>query len=269
MTIKQLNTDDWNVFVDWANAENWRISFQEQRLFQSQWRPCFYVLWHNGERCAFVSAVIYKTSAWIGNLIVHPHKRKSGYGSELFRYALDHLSQQKKVTRVWLTASEQGISLYRQHGFVAIDQVERWHSYGRGESLMTQPVDLEMITALDQRCWGESRGALLGMLADDGCLLNEENTAALLQPGVDFWLLGPWLTRRRSSQYYRQIVDQALATAPQGKEVVTDVLTSSGTALILQQAGFEALGYNRLMCRSRDSIDLTGVVSLASLGSIG
>lgn len=269
MTIKPLNGEDWEVFVAWAEAENWRISFQEQRLFQSQWRPYFYVLWHNGERCAFVSAVIYKTSAWIGNLIVKPQLRKRGYGSELFSDALERLSNHSRVNRVWLTASEQGAPLYRQHGFVDIDCVERWQSVGRGTHAIEHRVDLELLTECDQRCWGESRGTLLRMLADDGHLLIEAEALMLLQPGLDFWFAGPWLNHQHSSISCKRLIERVLTQVPLGKEIMIDVLISSGVMLALQQAGFERLGSNQLMCRSDEPVSLNGVVSLASLGSLG
>lgn len=269
MTIKPLTNEDWIVFSEWATAENWRISFQEQRLFQSQWRPYFYVLWHKGERCAFISAVIYKTSAWIGNLIVPPTLRKRGYGSELFHFVLGSLSEQRKITRVWLTASELGVPLYRQHGFVDIDQIERWQSFGRGAVEVPRSTYSESLIAIDRESWGESRATLLRMLADDGCLLEDEGTAALLQPGLEFWVLGPWSSRHQSSQIFKQIVDRALDVVPLGKALITDTFSSSGTALILKQAGFEHLGTNRLMCCSNEPVEIEGVVSLASLGSIG
>lgn len=269
MTIKPLHNDDWDVFSAWAKGEGWQISLQEQRLFQNQWRPCFSVLWKQGKRCAFISAVIYANSAWIGNLIVHPQLRQQGYGSTLFKAALDQLSRQEKIKRIWLTASQQGAPLYRRNGFVKIDQIERWQSRGQGGCSLTQPVRIDELAAFDRQCWGESRRTLLAMVADDGRLVKREDTLAVLQPGIDFWLLGPWLQRRSSSVQGRWVIARALTTVPQGKLIVTDILASSGTSLMLKQAGFELCGENQLMCRSNVPVAVDGVVSLASLGSIG
>ena len=44
MQFLNLTEDDWPLFLYWAEVEGWRISFQERRLFQNQWRPYFFAL---------------------------------------------------------------------------------------------------------------------------------------------------------------------------------------------------------------------------------
>lgn len=269
MTIKPLRAEDWDIFVDWAEAEGWRISLQELRLFQSQWRPWFYVLWHNGERCAFLSAVVYKSSAWIGNLIVRSRLRRRGYGAAIFIYALDLLRSVARVKRIWLTASDQGAPLYQQHGFVDIDRIERWCGSGRNEHALQRNFDLDALIACDSLCWGESRAALLSTVDVDAHLIADGGGMALLQPGIDFWVIGPWLNHGGDAAGRRQIITRAVESVPRGKQVMTDVLSSSGSAMLLQQSGFKYLGSNRLMCCAEEQVELKGVLALASLGSIG
>ncbi|MBN2645984.1 MAG: GNAT family N-acetyltransferase [Desulfuromonadaceae bacterium] len=269
MTIKPLTNPDWELFLNWARLEGWSIAFQERRLFLNQWRPYFHVLWHDGRCCGFVSAVIYKTSGWIGNLIIDPQARRQGYGAFLFEYALEQLLRQPSVNRVWLTASQQGEGLYRKHGFVKIDQVDRWRTHGRATGTCVCPQDLNALLDLDLQCWRESRATLLKLLADDGCTIRTDGSVALLQKSLDFWQLGPWSARDGSPVCLKKILDLAVARVPQGKPLLTDVLTSSGAALVLQHAGFDYVCSNVLMCRSIAAVKLKGVVALASLGSIG
>jgi ribosomal protein S18 acetylase RimI-like enzyme len=269
MTIKPLANRDWQLFQSWAATEGWRISFLEQHLFQNQWRPYFHVLWKQGRRCGFVSAVIYKTSAWIGNLIVDPQLRGQGYGSQLFEFALTRIRRHPQMEKIWLTASGQGASLYRKHGFIAVDKVSRWQAEGRADKPQARNVEVEKLLETDHYCWGESRAPLLKLLADDACSLSSTGNLALLQAGMDFWQLGPWLTDAPSPLAYKKILGQSQLMTPKAKQLVADVLESSGAPLMLQQTGFRCLGSNLLMCLCAEPVRLKGVIALASLGSIG
>lgn len=269
MTIKPVDSHDWQQFYHWAETENWLVSFQEKRLFQNQWRPYFYVLWEGGQRRGYISAVVYSSSAWIGNLIVDPQLRQRGYGTRLFEFALKRLRTISTLNRIWLTASEQGAPLYCKYGFTAVDRVERWVARGKaGEEEQTDLV-LAALISLDCDCWGESRKSLLTLLADDSCLVAADGSMALLQTGIDFWQLGPWLSGNHSSSDLRRCLDQALTLAPEGRIVVSDILASSGTSLVLKKAGFKRSASNELMCLSEEPVNISGVISLASLGSIG
>ena len=88
MLITPLEPADWTVFKTLAAAEGWTLSFHEQRLFLNHWRPFFFTLKQHGDICGFVSAVTYKRSGWIGNLLVAPEKRGLGYGSALLEHAI-------------------------------------------------------------------------------------------------------------------------------------------------------------------------------------
>lgn len=268
MQFRSLSEADWEVFLRWAAAENWRVSFQEQRLFHGLWRPYFFVLYTDGTVQGFVSAVVYKESGWIGNLLVDPKRRGRGYGAVLFDFALDFL-RGAKVGRVWLTASAAGAPLYLRRKFVAIDRVDRWVANGLGECRAVRRVAAKDLVAIDQRCWGESRSTLINALVDDGEMISAGEALGVLQPGVSFWQLGPWLSVDRNPQQNNQLLTLAVAKTPAGKELFVDVLASSGMELVLRAAGFKKGGANQLMVLSADSVVLDGVLALASLGSIG
>lgn len=271
MLIRPVDPSDWDVFMRLALDENWTVSFLEQRLFQNQWRPYFHVLWSRGRRCGFVSAVIYGSSAWIGNLIVRPELRRHGYGSRLFLFALERLRGLPALKRIWLTASEQGAPLYLKHGFRMLDRVDRWIACGTGgnPSGRERPVELGRLIEYDGACWGESRTPLLEAAADDGFTISAGRSLALLQAGIGVWQLGPWLSRERSPLDDRTLLDKALAATPRHKLLVTDVIALSGAGPALGACGFEWSGSNALMCLSREPVALDGCVALASLGSLG
>jgi len=268
MLITPLEPADWTVFKTLAAAEGWTLSFHEQRLFLNHWRPFFFTLKQHGEICGFVSAVTYKRSGWIGNLLVAPEKRGLGYGSALLEHAISSL-RRMQPDRIWLTASAQGAPLYRRRGFQALDVITRWTGYGLGTREATNAAELGMLIDLDTRCWGESRAPLLSQLEFDGLPLCSGKDRALLQSSPAFWQLGPWLSATNSPTDYRNLLQQARAKTPAGRTLLADIFNSAEIDLILRDHGFSRQGSNELMCLSDTPVEINGVVALASLGSIG
>jgi GNAT superfamily N-acetyltransferase len=268
MIIKTLTNDDWEIFCALAAAESWQISFKEQFLFLNQWRPYFYVLWDHGERCGFMSAVMYKNSGWIGNLLIDQHQRGHGYGAKLLDFAIDHF-QKSNLARIWLTASAQGAPLYRKRHFKTVDQIVRWCGQGTGEQTEYTPGDLAELTEADTKCWHESRRPLINALADDGIIIKAGASLALLQTGRASWQIGPWVSNGLRCEDAQELLDHATKLTPQGKTLMVDIVKSADLDFPLRQAGFSGTGQNELMCLSTEEIKLSGVCALASLGSIG
>lgn len=268
MQFRSLSEADWQLFLCWAGQENWRVSFQEQRLFQGLWRPYFFVLYHHGTVRGFVSAVAYKESGWIGNLLVPEEERGKGYGSALFDYAVKFL-QQTQPRRIWLTASVTGQPIYERRGFRVIDRIDRWAAQGKGESADDSSLPLIDLIHFDAACWGESRSPLLNALADDSKVFCYGQSWGMLQLGVTVCQLGPWLSTDKDAGNNRQLLQQAVAQTPVGKELLIDVLVSAEMELVLRTCGFEKRGSNQLMVLTDEDLELNGVMALASLGSIG
>ena len=268
MLFRQLTDKDWQVFLEWAAEEGWTVPSQELRMFQSHWEQCFYALKLAGGVKGFVSAVAYEESGWIGNLLVGQDHRGRGYGTSLFDFALTLLLQ-KRVQRIWLTASEAGLPIYQRRGFVSVDRVDRWRARGRGLVGLSQDIPAAELIDLDRRCWGESRVHLLSQLAEKSAICRSDTSMALLQPSHCCWQLGPWLALGNGSREDGVILQEALDKTPAGTELLADVLSSAQTGSLLRNAGFNQSGTNMLMCLSRQPTSLRGVVALASLGSIG
>jgi GNAT superfamily N-acetyltransferase len=265
--IQTLTRSDWDAFIRMADAEGWQVPLQEQRLFINQWRPYFFVLKIQGKPLGFVSAVCYRTSGWIGNLLIHPQHRGQGYGTQLLRYALAFLDQ-PYVKRVWLTASDQGAPLYLKYGFETVDRIERWSAPGLGQNIKVNN-DLDDLIFLDSHCWQESREPLIRNIAIDTPVLRHGSSLALLQPGLASWQLGPWLIRDLNPRDLHLLLQRAREMTPVGKTLVSDILTSAELELILRANNFVRSGTTKLMCLSQTPASYSGVIALASLGSIG
>lgn len=268
MQYLPLTSADWQLFLKWAATEGWTIPSQELGLFQDQWRRCFFVLYAAGIARGFVSAVAYEESGWIGNLLVGSAYRGRGYGATLFDFALA-LLRQTGLQRIWLTASEAGLPIYQRRGFVTVDRVDRWCGRGQGLMEFSRQVATAELIDLDHCCWGESRAALLSLLANQAEICGSVKNMALLQPSASGWQLGPWLAPPRYSQQNSLTLQEALAKTPAGTGLLTDVLASADIETCLHNSGFTKLGSNVLMCLSTQTPCLQGVVALASLGSIG
>ncbi len=268
MQFRQLTEEDWLLFLHWAAQENWRVSFQEKRLFQNQWRPYFFALHAEGEVQGFVSAVAYKESGWIGNLLVAEERRGHGYGSALFDFSLEFL-RQANLRRIWLTASEKGQPIYERRGFKVVDLIERWRAIGLGNSVAPVTSDVVELVDIDTNCWGESRAPLIRALHDDGIIYRVENAIGLLQQSVSAWQLGPWLSLDNNVRDNRQLLKLVVDKTSLGKDLLIDVLHSAEMDMVLRTSGFEKTGSNQLMVLSDEPVRLNGVMALASLGSIG
>jgi len=268
MQFLNLTDGDWQLYLQWAKREGWQVSFHEQRLFQNLWRPYFFALHVGGELRGFVSAVAYRESGWIGNLLVPEQQRGQGFGSALFDFALEFL-RQSKPRRIWLTASETGQPIYERRGFRVIDSIERWSILGRKTEESHPGTTVAELVDTDTQCWGESRSPLINALADDGVVLKVGQTIGLLQSGPGTFQLGPWLSFDKSAQDNRLLLQQAIGRTAHGKELLVDVLASAEMGLVLHSSGFKCKGTNQLMLFSEEAVPLDGVMALASLGSIG
>lgn len=268
VTIGPLRPVDWQLFVSLAHGEGWRVPASELALLQGPLGAGAYVLHREGRTGGYVSAVAHQRSGWVGNLLVPREERGRGHGSYLFDHAVRALETSGAVT-LWLTASAQGRPIYERRGFAMVGEITRWIHPGTPPSDLVLPgsCDAEFLLSSDARAWGEER-PLLGHLLPQGTVLQYEDSVALLQQGRDLQVLGPWLSPDYCPRKNRQILAQVMNAAIPGVEIVADILTSSGMEPLLNAAGFAPHGTCALMARGTPQ-PLTGLIALASLGSMG
>lgn len=271
MIIRQPNCTDWEIFSALASLENWRVPWSEFQRFKGPWSQFSHVIDDNGF-CGFITAVVYEQSAWIGNLIVPNDLRRKGYGQYLFKSILTDLAG-RGMTSIWLTASDQGRSLYEREGFVEVDRIERW-VLPRSRKTMGSPLDgdnnIEKLLYADRLAWGENRESLLSDLCNGGEVFTVAGAVALLQTDPDIHILGPWYTYGASLHAHQDLLNKMIAASDPNIPIIVDLLSSSPLPALCDSAGFQLTGETSLMAYGDiGSIDLTGMVSLASLGSIG
>ncbi len=266
--IGATRNGDWNILLRLAAAEGWRVTDRESNLFRGAFADSGFALSAPERACGFITAVSHKANGWIGNLVVAGNDRGRGFGGALLDHAISTL-RGRGARCLWLTASELGRPLYERRGFSMVDGVDRWARVGEavGAPSGVALVDTETIIAADARVWGGSRRELLRHLALDGEVYSDGASVALLQAPGPMRVLGPWI---RDTEADVAAVISALAATSADIEIVTDVLRSARLDRQLQQAGFRRQGYNALMAQgSTDHVDLSRLISLASLGSMG
>jgi GNAT superfamily N-acetyltransferase len=271
MQIVHPTESDWRLFLELARLEGWRVPAQELALYRGPFADAALVLKEAGKAHGFVTAVAHEKSGWVGNLLVPKACRGKGFGALLFEHALREL-ERRGMRNIWLTASVQGRPIYEKRGFRVLDGVVRWTCRAAEESAAAAevaPAAVGRLLAADARVWGESRQRLLAPLAAAGTVLASGGTVALLQEGNGMRVIGPWLSPELCPRENRLLLTALLAAAGPGEELVADVLASSPVASLLAAAGFAPAGYNDLMLRGEAAGDLTRLVALASLGSMG
>lgn len=265
---------DWDLFREWARLEGWRVPARELALYRQELAASAFVLRNgSGSPLGFVTVCRQQRSAWIGNLLVDPKHRGQRYGRRLFEHAVAFLSA-RGVATLWLTASAGGRHLYESCGFCEVGWIERWvHRGGGATSRSPYPSgcgDLYALARADAAAWGYSRAELLTLLARGGQIFSANSTVALLQPGDDLCVLGPWLSADLCPRANRTVLSLALEAATGCEEIALDVVGGSPATILLGAAGFHQAGETVMMMRGEAGrVRLNEIVALASLGSLG
>ena len=162
-----------------------------------------------GHRAGMITTTRYAQSAWIGNLIVSPERRRRGVGERLMRHAMAHLFQQG-VRTIRLEADAPGVRLYRRLGFVEEFESLRFRGScpGRPDDSGIRPLspdDLPAVRAFDVEYFGDDRGRLLGLLfrmSRAACWLRTGREVcgyAMVLPSAWGVRLGPWVAVDRDT----------------------------------------------------------------------
>ncbi|MGQ4875807.1 MAG: GNAT family N-acetyltransferase [Promethearchaeia archaeon] len=73
------------------------------------------------------------------NFFIHPKHRNKGYGSYLFKFALNQIRKIKEIRKMILNVeigNQAAIRIYRKFGFKIVDTIEKYYKNGNDAYLM-------------------------------------------------------------------------------------------------------------------------------------
>jgi ribosomal protein S18 acetylase RimI-like enzyme len=269
VSAEPFGTADVGTFLRLALAEGWICDRWELDFLRGEFPAGCLVIREGGRAIAFVTAIRYERSGWIGNLLVHKRQRGRGLGTLLMATALGALVTAGTET-VWLTASADGRPVYERLDFVPVDCIRRWR--GRGDVRDDSPTgaaDLDDVIRRDGAAWGDKRASILRTVAEQGRVVADGRGFLVVQRGAAGIQLGPWSCDDAPAA--AALLTAALDLVGGGREVFLDVPSANGAATaLLRERGFAPCGETLLMWRGRRPDYRPELVyALASMGSMG
>jgi GNAT superfamily N-acetyltransferase len=269
MKIDQLVPTDIAPFLRLASAEAWLSSQREMSFLLANF-PQGCLACRIGEiPVAFITAIKYDSSGWIGNLIVNAEFRGRGIGFSLLQRALAILHQ-AGVKTAWLTASAAGKPIYEKLGFIAIDVVQRWTGEGSVARLeQRRRVTCDNMVHADVAGWGDRRCSLLESICRNHEVLTESYGFLAVQLFESGTQLGPWASKGDGD--VAPLLDSIVTPARGKGTLFLDVPGKNiRAASLLSSRGFLTTSKSTLMYRGVvPSYNPQNIYALASMGSMG
>lgn len=268
MEIVPFSTAHVDSFLSSAKEEGWITGERELAFLIRSYPDGCLVVFDAGQPTAFITAIRYADSAWIGNLLVLPEYRKRGIGRSLLEKVLASLDCSGCET-VWLTASAAGAHLYRTLGFVPLDRVQRWKGFGSAATCGAKPASTAAAAIIDHLGWGDNRRAIFEALPVDCRCFSAQDGFLVLSASADGQQVGPWgaLTKKAAAH----LLEAAIGGEGPTGEIFLDVpVKNRVSAKLLSSRGFSVSGSTLLMYRGRvPEYRPKYIYSLASMGSYG
>jgi predicted GNAT family acetyltransferase len=222
----------------------------------------------DGKPVAFITAIRYGRSAWIGNLLVVPQFRCQGIGRDLMQQVLQGLDLSGCET-VWLTASADGAHLYQTLGFVQIDRVRRWQGCAAPGHQVEKSIPKERVVMIDSQGWGDERRLIFDNLPENCRCFATDDGFLVHSPCGDGLQIGPWVGV--SGESAARMLGTAMGKGGAMVPVCLDVPEKNRHAAeLLLSLGFSVSGETLLMYRGgAPDYHAEYIYSLASMGSYG
>ena len=276
--IRWLAPKDLSLVMRWAQEAGWLMDQSELEQIQ---RRFFYLCLGAYEGPFLIGAItgyLHEKSAWLGNFIVDPARRKEGIGARLFDQAIETIEAERPS--VWLHAAASMVPFYESRGFKSVGRVGRYelrHKPANFSLNAAQVRELErsepsLLLKLDRAAFSEDRTTLLmGDLKSKSALLLESDLAALytrILSGKVF--LGPWLVRTAAYMDAERLLRAAIYQRGLKPLCVDVPIDNSDAVRLLKQYGFEPIGQTHRMVRGESpQLHIENIYGFATSGSHG
>ncbi|UCG50808.1 MAG: GNAT family N-acetyltransferase [Candidatus Latescibacterota bacterium] len=242
MTIRKMTPSDIRFALDLTNAEGWvgetRDVFEAFLAYDPA--GCF-IAEHDAREVGVCVATRYRTSGFIGELIVVKDMRGLGYGRKLFECSIRYLKSHG-IENIYLDGDLDAVPFYETIGFRKICRSLRFvgRLAGRRNGLIRNagPEDTDVVCGIDRDLYGDDRGFFLRrrlelfsrlnlVLEIDGRLCGY----IMAHPGNGVLSVGPWAVF--DCQEKAKLLLEAAASEAGGQPLRIGVLESSTAAVDL------------------------------------
>ena len=204
MKIRQMTEKDLNFAAKRTAAEGW--ASETLAVFESFYNHdpsgCF-IAEEDDQRIGMCVAVPYKSSGFLGELIVLPEARGGFVGPRIFNHAINYLHQ-KGITNIYLDGVEDAVPYYEFVGFKKICRSLRFVGKVKGcHFSYIRPMlasDLNALCRMDHTAFGDDRSFFLQdkySRFPHFCKVAEVNGNLIgyimAQPGRGVITAGPWI----------------------------------------------------------------------------
>ena len=267
MQLVPFDREHLHSFFRQAAAEQWITSRGELDFLTASYPSGCLTALAGEDPAAFITAMRYHRSGWIGNLLVLPDYRRQGLARRLMTMVISTLEADGCET-VWLTASAEGAPLYRTLGFREIDRISRWRGVAQLPACQLSRADTTSLIELDSQGWGDTRAQLFGKLPTDRFYADSDSGFILAAPMASGMQLGPWSAADSITAV--KLFNKVRAFEGGSRCILDSPVSNRAATGILNRAGFTKCGSTLLMYRGRKP-DYHGeqIYALASMGSYG
>ncbi len=173
MQIRRLEPEDLDFALALTNAEGWWYTRGEmERMLRMD--PGGSFVCEDQKPLGFITCVTYGHTGVIGHLVVSKEARGRRIGHSLLQKAVGYMSD-RGADSMLLFATNEGVGLYRQYGFVERREVSCIHVAVEGNQNARIPAscspvarrDLPEIIEMDSQIFGDDRTQLIELLYDD------------------------------------------------------------------------------------------------------
>lgn len=171
--IRKLEPGDLDFALALTNNEGWSYTRGElERMLRMDPEGSF--VYEDKIPLGFITCVTYGHTGVVGHLVVSKEVRGRRIGHSLLKSAVDYMSE-RGADSMLLFATDVGVGLYSQYGFVTRREVSCIHVAVGGDQKVRAPVscspvarkDLPEITEVDSQIFGDDRSQLIEMLYDE------------------------------------------------------------------------------------------------------
>lgn len=171
--IRRLDPEDLDFALALTNAEGWFYTRGElERMLKMDPEGSF--VCEDQKPLGFITCVTYGHTGVVGHLVVSKEMRGRRVGHSLLKSAIGYMSD-RGMDSTLLYATDEGVGLYSQHGFVARKEVSCIHVAVGGDREARTPTtcslivrrDLPEIIEMDSQIFGDDRTKLIEILYDD------------------------------------------------------------------------------------------------------